>query len=153
MDLHPLLEPIRFLVGSWHGTGRGEYPTIAPFTYREDVSFLPGLGKPFLFYTQRTRGEDDTPLHSEAGYLRMTPRGPELVIAQPTGLVEVHGGELTGTTLVFESTAMGATVTAKPVEQVVRRISGSGETLSYTLDMAYAEVPLTLHLTATLHRD
>ncbi|MBT8166069.1 MAG: FABP family protein [Acidimicrobiia bacterium] len=152
MDLHPLLEPIRFLVGSWHGTGRGEYPTIESFGYREDVSFLAGPGKPFLFYTQRTRSEADAPLHSEAGYVRMTPDGPELVVAQPTGLVEVHGGELTGTTLVFESTTVGATETAKAVERVVRRITGAGETLSYTLDMAYAGVPLTVHLAATLYR-
>ena len=152
MELHADLEPVRFLIGSWQGPGRGEYPTIEPFAYREEVSFLPGPGKPFLSYTQRTWADDGTPLHSEAGYLRMTPDGPELVIAQPTGLVEVHGGELTGTTLVFESTTMGATETAKAVEQVVRRITGAGETLSYTLDMAYAGVPLTVHLAATLYR-
>ena len=114
MEMHADLEPVRFLIGSWQGNGRGEYPTIEPFGYREEVSFVPGPGKPFLFYTQRTRGEDGAPLHSEAGYVRMTPGGPELVIAQPTGLVEVHGGELVDRTIEFRSTVIGATETAKP---------------------------------------
>ena len=152
MELHPALEPIRFLVGSWQGAGRGEYPTIEPFGYHEEISFVPGPGKPFLFYTQRTRGEDQAPLHSEVGFVRMTVLGPELVIAQPTGLVEVHDGELTDTTVEFRSTAMGATATAKSVREVVRRIMVAGDTLSYTVDMAYAGVPLTLHLTAGLQR-
>ena len=152
MEMHADLEPVRFLIGSWQGNGRGEYPTIEPFGYREEVSFVPGPGKPFLFYTQRTRGEDGAPLHSEAGYVRMTPAGPELVIAQPTGLVEVHRGELVDRTIEFRSTVIEATKTAKPVRDVVRRLVGEGDALSYTLDMAYAEVPLTLHLTATLQR-
>ncbi len=152
MEMHPDLEPIRFLVGSWQGTGRGEYPTIEPFGYHEQISFVPGPGKPFLFYTQRTQGEDQAPMHSEAGFVRMTGRGPELVIAQPTGLVEVHDGELTATTVEFQSTAMAATATAKAVREVVRRIVVAADTLSYTLDMAYAGVPLTLHLTAALQR-
>lgn len=152
MDEHPDLEPIRFLIGSWQGTGRGVYPTIEPFGYHEEIAFVPGPGKPFLVYTQRTRGEDQSPMHSEAGFVRMTARGPELVIAQPTGLVEVHDGELTDTTVEFRSSAMGATATAKAVREVVRRIGVVGDTLSYTLDMAYAAVPLTRHLTATLDR-
>ena len=152
MDVHPDLEPIRFLVGSWQGAGRGEYPTIEPFAYHEEIAFVPGPGKPFLAYTQRTRGEDQAPMHSEAGFVRMSAGGPELVIAQPTGLVEVHEGELTDTTVEFRSTAMGATATAKAVREVVRRIVVAGDTLSYTLDMAYTGVPLTRHLTATLDR-
>jgi hypothetical protein len=152
MDVHPDLEPIRFLVGSWQGTGRGEYPTIEPFTYHEEIAFVPGPGKPFLVYTQRTQDEDGAPMHSEAGFVRMTADGPELVIAQPTGLVEVHDGELIDTTLEFRTTAMGATATAKPVGEVVRRIVVAGDTLSYALDMAYTGVPLTRHLTATLQR-
>jgi hypothetical protein len=153
VDLHPDLEPVRFLVGSWRGAGRGEYPTIEPFRYTEEVSYVSGPAKPFLAYTQRTRGEDGSPLHSEVGYLRMTPAGPELVIAQPTGLIEVHRGVLTGTGLEFRSLTVEASPTAKAVGTVVRRLSATeDDALSYTLDMAYADVPLTLHLEARLER-
>lgn len=152
MQLHPDLEPIRFLVGSWRGEGHGQYPTIDPFTYTEEVSYVPGPGKPFLLYTQRTRGEDGAPLHSEMGYVRMTPAGPELVIAQPTGLTEIHRGSLEGTSLEFHSIAVHASPTAKAVSEVVRRLSVFDDALSYTLDMAYADVGLTLHLEAMLPR-
>ena len=108
--------------------------------------------KPFLAYRQHTEGLDGEPLHSEVGYLRMTPDGPELVIAQTTGLTEIHTGELLGQTLEFRSKAVAATPTAKPVSEVARRITVEGDVLSYTLDMAYLEVPLTLHLEAELRR-
>lgn len=152
MDLHSDLIPIQFLIGTWRGSGRGEYPTIEPFTYTEEASFQPGPGKPFLQYTQRTRGADGLPLHSESGFVRMTEQGPELVLAQPTGLTEVHSGVLDGTTLEFQSLAMGSTPTAKTVAQVSRSFRVDGDVLTYTLDMAYAEVPLSLHLEATLSR-
>ena len=152
MDLNPALEPIAFLAGKWHGRGHGDYPTIEAFEYREKVGFRPAPFKPFLMYRQHTEDLDGAPLHSETGYLRMTPEGPELVIAQPTGLTEVHVGRLTGHTLEFHSTAVLATPTAKPVSEVARRITVEGDTLSYTLDMAYRDVPLTLHLEAVLTR-
>jgi hypothetical protein len=152
VELHPDLEPVRFLVGSWRGSGHGQYPTIEPFSYTEEASFGPGPGKPFLLYIQRTRADDGAPLHSETGYLRMTPDGPELVIAQPTGLAEVHSGRQDGPALEFRSSSVQATSTAKAVGEVVRRLSVSGDELSYTLDMAYADVPLMLHLEATLSR-
>lgn len=152
MELHPDLIPIQFLIGTWRGPGRGEYPTIDPFTYTEEASFLPGPGKPFLQYAQRTRGADGLPLHSETGFLRMTLQGPELVVAQPTGLTEVHSGVLDGTTLEFRSISMGATHTAKAVAEVRRLLTVEGDSLSYTLDMAYAAAPLSLHLEARLER-
>jgi len=152
VDLHPDVFPIRFLIGTWRGSGRGEYPTIDPFTYTEEAAFLPGPGKPFLEYRQRTRGSDGHPLHSETGFIRMTPDGPEMVVAQPTGLTEVHAGALAGTTLEFRSLEMGATPTAKAVTEVRRRLAVDGSSLTYSLDMAYDQVPLSLHLEATLER-
>jgi hypothetical protein len=34
-----MASPIAFLVGRWHGSGRGEFPTMDPFTYDEEVRF------------------------------------------------------------------------------------------------------------------
>ncbi len=64
----------------------------------------------------------------------------------------MHVGRLDGGSLEFRSTGMLVTATAKPVSEVVRRITVDGNTLSYTLDMAYRDVPITLHLEATLTR-
>ena len=152
MDIHPDLESVAPLLGSWVGAGHGRYPTIEPFAYTEELSFRPGPGKPFAAYIQHTWAADGSPLHAEAGYLRATRDGPELVIAQPTGLVEVHQGERAGGAFVFRSLSVQATPTAKAVGEVVRSLTVEGDSLSYTLDMAYATVSLTLHLEATLHR-
>ena len=95
--LHDDVTHFAGLLGTWRGRGHGDYPTIDPFDYLEEVTFG-HVGKPFLAYAQRTRHADtDQPLHAEIGYLRpgpTTPAAPELVIAQPTGITEVHTGTL-----------------------------------------------------------
>lgn len=155
-DLHPGIAGLAALVGTWSGRGTGEYPTIAPFGYSEDIT-IGHVGKPFLTYSQRTRSDEGLPLHSETGYLR-TP-GPgriELLLSQPSGITEIDEGTVTGSghALVIEvrSTHVGLTSSAKEVTEVTRSFKLDGDDLTYTLAMAAVGQPLTHHLTATLHR-
>jgi len=53
-DLHPDLEALTPLLGTWSGRGEGHYPTIQPFEYLEEVVFS-HVGKPFLAYAQISR--------------------------------------------------------------------------------------------------
>lgn len=154
MGLHPDLEPIQFLVGRWQGKGRGDYPTIEPFDYVEEATFEPGPGKPFLFYLQRTRhARTGQPLHAEAGYLRVVGPGRlELVIAQPTGIVEVHTGSIDGNHLHFRAGTVVASPTAVQVTDVERHLEVEGDLLRYRLLVAAAGHGLTPHLEAELHR-
>ncbi len=151
--LHPNLEPIAGLLGTWVGEGAGEYPTIDAFAYGETTTFA-HAGKPFFAYAQRTTAADDgRPLHVETGYLRVPEPGRlELVVAHPTGHVEVAVGEQDGTTLRFRSTAVGATSTAKDVAELVRTLVLDGDELRYEVAMAAVDLPLTPHLSAVLRR-
>lgn len=152
-NLHPDLEPLGFLVGTWSGPGKGEYPTIEPFSYHETVTYS-HIGRPFLAYSQRTADRaNGRPLHAESGFLRVAgPSKVELVIAQPIGIVEILHGEIAGSALRLRSSSVGGTATAKEVTVVERDLELEGEVLRTSLRMAAVGQPLTHHLAAELRR-
>src|SRR4051794_16085137 len=152
--LHPDLAPLAFLLGTWQGQGTGDYPTIEGFAYAEEVRFS-HVGKPFLAYAQRTWDPvAQRPLHAETGYLRPADGGAgvELVLAHPSGIVEVEEGPLRGTRIELATTHVTSTSTAKQVSALTRVIEVHGDVLTYRLAMAAVGVPLTHHLEAVLHR-
>jgi hypothetical protein len=150
--LHPDVEPLSFLLGTWRGEGRGIYPTIDDFTYTEEITFG-HVGKPFIAYGQKTKGADGNPLHTEFGYYRpVGPEAAELILAQPSGITEIHTGRIEGTSLRFTTETVGLSPTAKDVRSVGRSLTVDGDTLTYRLDMAAVGQEYQLHLTATLQR-
>jgi len=157
MDLHPDCAPLAFLLGTWRGSGAGEYPTIESFHYNEEVTFG-HVGKPFLSYTQKTRhGETGQPLHAEAGYLRAAGEGRvEFVLVQPSGIVELHSGHVDGQTIALSLDGVHTTPMAKTVTDVRRSLTVAehdGSTiLEYEVAMAAVGEPLTHHLRAKLTR-
>jgi len=141
------------LLGAWSGAGRGQYPTIDPFSYEETVEFS-HVGKPVLSYRQRsTHATDGHPLHGEAGFIRMVGSdGVELVIAHPNGIVEVSEGTLERSTILLSSTFIGRTKTAKQVSMIERDLMIDGDTLRYSLRMSAVGQPMSTHLDAELRR-
>ena len=158
--LHDAVEPFRFLLGTWRGTGEGSYPTIESFTYNEEITFA-HVGKPFLAYNQKTRhAETGLPLHAESGYWRPVGDGRiELVLAHPTGVLESLAGTFTpagdgtgGGAFELHCPDVTLTDTAVSVTETTRRFQIDGDELTYDVAMAAVGQPLTHHLRATLRR-
>lgn len=154
MDLHPDIEQLSFLIGTWRGHGHGIYPTIEDFDYDEEISFTALPGKPVILYSQRTRrATTGEPLHSETGYFRCpAPGRVELALAQPTGILEAHAGSVDGTHLHLRVSEMALTPTAKEVTDVERHIEVDGDRMRYRLSMAAVGHSLQIHLEAKLTR-
>jgi hypothetical protein len=153
--MHPDVEPLAFLIGTWRGEGRGVYPTIESFDYGEEVRFAAVPGKPFLSYQQRTWALDDQrPLHAETGYWRPKPAGKvEVVLAHPTGVAEIEEGMVADGVIALVASSIGMTATAKQVDGLSRRFELlEPDVLRYEVQLAAAAQPLQGHLTAELRR-
>lgn len=156
---HALLAPVLGLLGTWHGRGQGQYPTLAEdFTYAQDVTFSHD-GRPFLRYEARAwlLGPDDVPLRPsarESGWWRLQPGGRvEALITQPTGIAEIAVGHADGATVDLSTHEVARTPTAKEVEATRRRYGLADDgTLTFVHDLAAVGQPLGHHLSARLRR-
>jgi hypothetical protein len=152
-ELHPEAARIAFLLGTWRGEGRGEYPTIESFSFGEEIRFW-HIGKPFLIYSQRTwNPKTMAPMHGEFGYWRpVADDRIEIVITHPTGITEIQEGTLAPKKIDVRATLVGRTSTAKEVTALERTFEVDGDLLRYELRMAAVGQPLQHHLSAELKR-
>jgi THAP4-like, heme-binding beta-barrel domain len=154
---HPSLTPLLFLLGRWEGAGVGGYPTIESFQFGQEITFSHN-GKPYLIYTSRTwrLGEDGTigdPLATETGYWRPQPGNRiEVLLAHPTGFVEVYLGEISGTRIEMATDAVVRTESAKEYTAGRRLYGLIGTDLGWAYDMAAVGQPLQSHISAQLKR-
>jgi hypothetical protein len=157
-DLDPALYPLAFLIGEWAGVGLGQYPTIEDFRFGQEVEFSYTPGKPFLDYSSRSwlideEGEKIRPLAREHGYWRPQPDSQlELVLAHPTGIVEIWVGETDKAKIELRTDAVARTGSAKPYSAGHRLYGLVKGDLYWTFDMAAMGQGMQNHLAAQLKR-
>ncbi len=155
--MHPDLGALTFLLGTWRGSGRGEYPTIDPFRYDEEV-VVEHVGDPYLLFAQSSwLSGDHAPLPFERGFLRpgTEPREVELCLAHPLGLTEIAHGTLEGTSIDLSTASEGIvarTRSGSAVTGLTRRYVVENDVLTYQLFMATEDTAISLHLRGTLRR-
>jgi hypothetical protein len=156
-DLPADLVPLAFLLGTWAGVGVGGYPSISEFRYGQEVTFG-HVGKPYLTYTSQSWILDDDgnrvrQAALETGYWRPQPGGQvEVLLAHPTGFVEIWLGEVTGAKIELRTDVVARTAQAKEYTAGHRLYGLVEGDLLYAYDMAAVGEPLQSHLSARLKR-
>ena len=51
-NIHRTVAPLAWIIGSWHGNGQGDYPTIEGFHFGQEMVFQQD-GRPFIHYISR----------------------------------------------------------------------------------------------------
>lgn len=157
-DLAPELVGLAWLIGRWAGSGVGGYPTVADFRFAQEVEFGYVPGKTFLSYVSRSWILDDEgrrvrPAATESGYWRPQPGDEvELLLAHPTGYVEIWLGAVSGARVELRTDLVARTPTAKEYTAGHRLYGLVEGDLLWAYDMAAVGQPLQPHLSARLQR-
>lgn len=157
-DMPLQLVPVSWLIGTWRGVGVGGYPTVPEFRFGQEVTFTELTGKPFLHHHSRSwllddDGNEVRPLAQETGYWRPEADGSlEVLLAHPTGFVEVWVGQADGAKIELHTDAVARTSTAKDYTAGHRLYGLVNGDLLWAYDMAAMGRPLQPHLSATLKK-
>ena len=155
--LHADLNPLAWLVGTWRGKGRGEYPNIEAFEFAQEVVFNHD-GRPLLSYYSRSwivdaQGEIVRPGGSETGFWRIKPNNVlEVVISHSTGISEGWVGTFDGPKIQLVMDQGYSAPTAKIVTAGVRLYGLVAGELFYAYDMAAEGQEFQAHIWSSLER-
>lgn len=161
--LHPAVRSLLPFIGVWRGRGGGEYPTIEPFEYAQEIR-ISHDGRPFVAYESRAwlvtpEGEPIRAAAREVGWWRpvTTADGAptdeiEALFCLPTGIMELHIGRVDGVKVEMSTDAVLRTATAKEVTAGQRLYGIVERDLLYAQGMAAVGQPMSNHLAARLAR-
>lgn len=146
------VEVLGALVGEWKGEGHGDFPTMDPFDYVEEIVFSQ-IDDRVVGYQQRAWAADDLEiLHFETGVWRASSDGHlEVTVALP-GVAEVSEGSASDGLIRLVSSSMGRATGGAALVSSQRSYEVRGDTLTYDIHMGTASTPLQPHIRAVLSR-
>ena len=156
-NLHPDLMPLAWLIGTWRGKGRGEYPNVPGFQFAQEVSFNHD-GRAFLNYFSRSwiindKNEILRPGGSEVGFWRPKENKTlEVVLSHSTGISEGWVGVHDGPKIQLAMDQGYSAPSAKIVTAGVRLYGLVEGELFYAYDMAAEGQTLQAHIWSTSPR-
>ena len=155
--LHPDLNPLAWMIGTWRGNGHGEYPGTERFDFQQEVTFSHD-GRPFLTYFSRSwiineKNEITSTAASETGFWRIKPNNQlEVILAHSTGIAEGWVGVFDGPKIQLVMDHSYSAPSAKSINEGQRLYGLVDGELFYAYDMAYGRNKLQAHIWSTLPR-
>jgi len=146
------------LAGTWAGNGRGQFPTVTSFDYRETLTFT-GRDERTLAYEQRTQKRYDGQTewlesHWEFGFVRILESGDLEMTSAQIGRVEVLTGKIETQDDITRIHFVSKTITNDPrMISSARMFELEGDTLRYEMEMHTTAVERSMsHLKIALER-
>lgn len=147
-----------FLEGTWTGEGRGEFPGVTSFAYRETLTFS-WLNENSLRYEQKTQKLYDgqreyLPSHSETGTISVLEKGALELVSAQMGRNEVLTGSIEAIGDRIRIRFVSESITDDPrMIASSRTFDLESDTLRYEMGMHTTRVErLTPHLKNSLQR-
>lgn len=150
------VKPIKWLIGKWSSiSAKGQYPTIPPFDYTEDIKFV-FVGQPMLNYISET-WLNNKPKHLECGFLRINPGTNKVsfLLAQNFGITSIEEGTVKNNNeMIIQSTHVNSiSFAVEPfVKSVKRHYKMNGNKLELVVYLETSKTPLTEHLRAVYEK-
>jgi THAP domain-containing protein 4 len=160
MNNKPTTDPQLFdrIQGTWKGEGRGYFPTVTSFDYRETLTFTRRDAK-ILAYEQRTQKLYDGQTewlesHWENGFIRILENGDLELTSAQIGRTEVLVGSIESLDSLFRIHFVSKTITNDPrMISSARRFELEGDNLRYEMEMHTTKVEQsTPHVKIALQR-
>ena len=155
-SIHPDIAPLAWLLGRWEGAGVVGYPTMQSRNFGQEI-VVEHDGRPFLRWNSRSwlLNEDGTierQAATESGFWRMAGDEAELLLAHPTGILELYYGPVEPARITLQTDGVLRSSRAKEYNAATRLYGLVNSNLMWVMDMAAVGTPMTSHVSAELKR-
>jgi len=155
-SIHEQVRPLAWLIGRWEGAGVVGYPTMESRNFGQEI-VVEHDGRPFLRWQTRSwllneDGAIDRPASTEMGFWRMAGDEAELLLAHPTGILELYFGPVEPARISLKTDGVLRSAHAKEYNAATRLYGLVNSNLMWAMDMAAVGTPLTSHASAELKR-